>query len=324
MFEGIPCLVTGGTGLIGRQVVRLLAEAGAEVTSVSLDDLELRPDVRYLKGDLTDFAFCKQVVGFHTVVFHVAGIKGNNVVTQEQPASFFVPLLMMNTNVLDACRRTVTHRVVYVSTIGAYEERQTLSETRAYEGAPMDRYPGWAKRMGELQCQAYGKQYGLRYVTVRPCSVYGPGDNFDPLTAMVIPALMAKIARGDSPLVVWGDGSAVRDFCYSEDVARGILLAAIKKSEHTLFNLGSGKGYSIGELVMALHGIVAFDHEWDTSKLSGVARRVLSITRAREELGWEPRVGLEEGLWRTWTWFQEHRDEYERKATFFEDVGEKA
>jgi GDP-L-fucose synthase len=224
----------------------------------------------------------------------------------------------MNTNVLEAARVNGVEHLVYVSSIGAYSSAHVFRETDGHEGEPMDAFPGWAKRMGEKQILAYNIQYGVDWPIVRPCNVYGPGDNFDPATAMVIPALMSKIARGDDPVVVWGDGTAIRDFCYSEDMARGILCAALY-GKMNLFNLASGKGYAISDLVAALHEVVDFRHEWDTSKPAGHPHRVMDITKARRELGWSPRVPLLDGLARTWTWYREHEDEYTRKVNYFAD-----
>ena len=130
----------------------------------------------------------------------------------------------------------------------------------------MDMFPGWAKRMAEMQILAYRKQYGLdNFAIVRPCNVYGPGDNFDPENAMVVPSLMSRIANGESPLKVWGDGSAIRDFAYSDDVANGVIQALLAGTGSGFVNLGSGKGYSVLELVETLKEIVDFEYEFDTT-----------------------------------------------------------
>lgn len=316
-FKGKNCLVTGGTGLIGRQVVRLLHDAGAHVLSVSLDDLELDSRAVYVRGDLTDFQLCTLVMRNADCVFHVAGIKGSVLMTRIKPASFFVPLLRMNTCVLEACRVTGIDDVVYVSSVGAYAQNQTLFEENGMIGKPMDSFPGWAKRMGELQCEAYRIQYGLEYSIVRPTSVYGPGDSFDAETAMVIPALMARIYAGENPLVVWGDGSVVRDFLYSEDAARGIIAAMIYKTGSGFCNLGGSEDISIGELAYQLTKITGVPHEFDKTKPTGYPRRVMDITWAKEKLNWEPKVGLREGLERTWKWFTENVDEHQKKKDWF-------
>jgi GDP-L-fucose synthase len=181
---------------------------------------------------------------------------------------------------------------------------------------PMDRYPGWAKRMGELQVQAYKEQYGLQYSVVRPSNVYGPGDNFDPESAMVIPTLMARIARGDDPVLVWGDGAAIRDFAYADDVAEGIVRAMHFGTRTRYVNLGSGVGVSIKELIETLAEFLEFAPHFDVSKPSGYPRRVMSIEQAQEQLGYEPAVSLRQGLERTWEWFQANRDQHLKKQNY--------
>ena len=141
----------------------------------------------------------------------------------------------------------------------------------------MDMFPGWAKRMAEVQIHAYKIQYNMdNFAIVRPCNVYGPGDNFDPSNAMVIPSLMYRIYHKEDPVIVWGDGSAVRDFAYSTDVAEGVILALYHGTRSRYVNLGSGKGYSIKELLETLCSFIPFNYKFDTTKPSG-ARYCLII-----------------------------------------------
>ncbi|MCM8797736.1 MAG: NAD-dependent epimerase/dehydratase family protein, partial [Candidatus Omnitrophica bacterium] len=267
-------LVSGGTGMIGRQVVDILISVGAKVRSVSLDNLKFNPKAEYICADLTDFNLCKEITKDMDFVFHIAGIKGSIEVTKRKPASFFVPLLMMNTNMLESCRINNVQKIVYTSSIGAYSSAEVFREEDEQFGPPMDMFPGWAKRMAELQIQAYRIQYNLNnFAVVRPCNVYGPGDNFDPDNAMVIPSLMHRIAKKENPVVVWGDGSNVRDFAYSRDVAEGVILALYHGSGDGFINLGSGVGYTIRELVETLKSFLDFNYVFDTSKPSGFPRR---------------------------------------------------
>ncbi|MCA9421785.1 MAG: NAD(P)-dependent oxidoreductase [Nitrospira sp.] len=318
-FEGKSVLVTGGSGLIGRQIVSRLLQAGATVRNVSLDENHVEDRVEYVKGDLCDFEFCKRMVKDMDCVFHVAGIKGSIEVTKTKPASFFVPLLMMNTNMLEACRLNKVDRVVYTSSIGAYPSAEIFKEQDGEdEGPPMDMFPGWAKRMAELQIRAYQIQFGLKhYAVVRPCNVYGPWDNFDPTNAMVIPTLMRRIFAKEDPVVIWGDGTAVRDFAYSGDVADGVILALYHGTGGRYVNLGSGVGYTIKELVQALQSIVPFRAQFDSAKPSGFSRRVMDISLAKNLLGYNPQMSLQEGLQHTWEWYVEHHDEYLKRKNYF-------
>jgi GDP-L-fucose synthase len=320
-FQGRNVLVTGGTGMIGRQIVHILCDAGAHVTVVSMDTLNIHPSAEHVVGDLTDLGFCKAITGGMDYVFHVAGIKGSIEVTKKKPASFFVPLLMMNTNMLEACRINKMRKVVYTSSIGAYPSAEIFKETDdTQEEPPMDMFPGWAKRMAELQIQAYKVQYGLdNFAIVRPCNVYGPGDNFDPSNAMVIPSLMSRIHHGEDPVVIWGDGSAIRDFAYSEDVAEGVILALYHGTGSRFVNLGSGRGYTIRELVETLRSFISFNYEFDRTKPSGFPKRVMDISLAREMIGYNPTTSLLDGLKKTWEWYINNPDEHLKKMNYFRE-----
>lgn len=319
-FTGRNVLVTGGTGLIGREVVNILCDAGAHVRSVSLDRLRISSKAEHIFGDLTSFEFCKDITKDMDFVFHVAGIKGSIEVTKMKPASFFVPLLMFNTNVLEACRRNKVKKVVYTSSIGAYSSAEVFDESQNPDGPPMDMFPGWAKRMAEMQIQAYMIQYGLdNFSIVRPCNVFGPGDNFDPDNAMVIPSLIYRIYQKEDPVVIWGDGKAVRDFAYSRDVAEGTILALYHGTKGRFVNLGSGRGYSIKELVDTLGSFLSFNYKFDVTKPSGFPKRVMDISLARKMIDYNPATSLLEGLEKTWDWFIRNNDEYMKKVNYFKE-----
>ena len=319
-FTGRNVLVTGGTGLIGRQVVDILCGAGAKVKIVSLDRIKVNEQAEHVFGDLTSFKFCQDITKDMDFVFHLAGIKGSVEVTKAKPASFFVPLLMMNTNVLEACRINQVQKVVYTSSIGAYASAEVFKETENLDGPPMDMFPGWAKRMAEMQIQTYKIQYNLNsFSIVRPCNVYGPGDNFDPNSAMVIPSLMYRIHHKEDPVVIWGDGSAIRDFAYSWDVAEGVILALYYGTKSQFVNLGSGKGYSIKELIETLNSFIDFNYKFDTTKPSGFPKRAMDISLARKLIHYNPTTTLLDGLKETWDWFVKNQDEYLNKMNYFKE-----
>lgn len=319
-FKTKNVLVSGGTGLIGRQIVDILCDAGAKVKIVSLDEIKINNRSEHIYGDLSSFEFSKLITKDMDFVFHVAGVKGSIEITLTKPASFFVPLLMMNTNILEACRINKVKKVVYTSSIGAYANAELFRENDNPDGPPMDMFPGWAKRMAELQIKAYNIQYGLNnFSIVRPCNVYGPGDNFDPDNAMVIPSLMYRIYHKEDPVIIWGDGSAIRDFAYSRDVAEGVILALYHGTGGEFVNLGSGRGYSIKELVETLHSFLDFNYKFDTTKSSGFPKRVMDISLARELIDYNPTTSLLEGLRQTWDWFIENQDEYLKKKNYFDE-----
>jgi GDP-L-fucose synthase len=147
--------------------------------------------------------------------------------------------------------------------------------------------------------------------------VYGPGDNFDPKNAMVIPSLMSRIKSGENPMLIWGDGSAVRDFAFSRDVAEGTILALYYGTKGKYLNLGSGRAVTIKELVETLHTFIDFDFEFDVTKSSGWPKRLMDISLAREMIKYDPSTSLLEGLKETWSWYLNNLDEHNLKKNYF-------
>ena len=226
-FKKKKILVTGGTGLIGRPLTSYLKNLGAKVTVVSLDKIKPKSGIKFIYGNLNDYKFCKKITKKVDYVFHLAGVKGSALVTKTKPSSFYVPLLMMNTNILEACRLNRVKKTLYCSSIGAYQNASIFREKNfKFNSYPMDFFPGWAKRVAEIQILSYKKQYKLKnFYIVRPSNVYGPGDNFDEKNAMVIPTLIKKITKikEGKTIEIWGDGNEIRDFVFSEDVAYGLI-----------------------------------------------------------------------------------------------------
>lgn len=319
-FRGRNVLVTGGTGLIGRQVVELLTNAGACVRSVSLDRIIVNAKGEHIVGDLVNMDFCKEIVRDMDYVFHLAGIQGTVQTSSSKMASHFVPTLMMNTNMLEAARLNKVKKLVYTSSIGAYAENNILRESDyKVESVPMS-FAGWAKRMAELQIHSYKVQYGIdTFSIVRLANIYGPGDNFNPESAMVIPALMHRILNSENPLVVWGDGTVVRDFLYSRDAAAGILLALHYGTAGDFVNIGSGIGFSIRDIITELQSFIKFNYVFDATKPSGPRERVMDISKAKNLFGFIPETELGKGLRLTWEWFVKNSEEHKNKMNYFLD-----
>jgi len=317
-FNKRNVLITGGTGLIGRQVVDILCGADANVKVVSLDKITVNKKAQYIIGDLASFDFCKEISKDMDFIFHLAGIKGSVEIVEKKPATIFVTLLIMNTNILEACRINKVKKVVYTSTIGAYSSAEIFKESEyRLDSIPME-LTSWSKRMTELQIHTYKLQYNLdNFAIVRPANVFGPGDNFDPKNAMVIPSLMYRIYSKEDPVIVWGDGTAIRDFAYSRDVAEGVILALCHGTKAGFVNLGSGRGTSIRELVETLHSFLDFNYKFNISKPSGFPKRVMDISLAKELIGYNPTTSLLDGLKETWDWFIVNQSEYLKKKNYF-------
>lgn len=322
-YKGKNILITGGTGLIGRPLVEMLIEAGGKVTVASLDPpSRAHPEARFLRLDLTDINNCIKACRRKDYVFHLAGIKGSPKMTKERPASFFVPTILFNTNMMEAARRSGVKHFLYTSTIGVYAPAKVFYEDDVWKSFPSenDKFAGWAKRMGELQSEAYRIEYGWDKISiVRPANVYGPYDNFDPENAMVIPSLIARCMAGENPLVVWGDGTPVRDFIHARDVARG-MMKALEKGVSMPVNLGSGYGVTIKQIAETISKFVPkgpIKIVWDKSKPMGDKKRLMDTTRAKKLLGFKPIISLEEGIKETVEWYLRNKTLSNKRYSVF-------
>jgi len=309
MFKDQKVLVTGGNGMIGRQLVKLLLERGAKVYVADLNKADLPEEVVHLKIDLRQFNDCVSACEGMDYVFNLVGIKCSPKVTMEQPFDIMGPMMQFNTNMIEAALTTPSVKwFLYTSTVGVYTPAEIFYEDDVWNGYPSrnDWYGGWAKRMGELQCEAYEKQHGEgKCSIVRPANVYGPYDNFDPKNSMVVPSLIRKAYENDI-IEVWGDGSSIRDFIHAKDVARGMMFAVENKITKPL-NLGSGTGVTIKQLADTVANYFNKPIQWLTDKPAGDAKRIFSMERANE-YGFYPSVSLEDGVKDAIEWFIANKD----------------
>ncbi len=304
--------------MIGRELVQLLLEQGAKVRTASLDaPSRALPGTEFMSVDLTHPDACAKACAGQDIVFHLAGIKGSPKMMKEQPASYFVPSLLFTTHMMEAARKAGVKNFLFTSSVGVYAPAEVFYEDDVGKSlpSPNDLFGGWHKRTGELQAQAYSIQYGWNSISiVRPANVYGLYDNFDPENAMVIPSLIHRAMKGEDPLIVWGDGSAIRDFIHARDVARGMLLA-VEKGYSLPINLGSGIGCTIKELVETI--VSHLDKKpqiiWDSTKPSGDKKRLMDISRATS-LGWKPQISLSTGIKEVMEWY--HKDTSDSDARF--------
>jgi GDP-L-fucose synthase len=320
-FKDQKVLVTGGSGMVGNQLVQLLIDQGARVRVASLDDpSRCHPQAEFKRVNLLHLENCLAACNGMDYVFHLAGIKGSPAMTAKKPASFFVPTILFNTNMMEAARQSNVRWYLYTSTVGVYAPAEVFREDDVWKAFPSenDKFAGWAKRMGELQAEAYRIESGEANISiVRPANIYGPYDNFDPNNAMVIPSLIKRALDGENPFTVWGDGSPIRDFIHARDVARGMLLA-VEKGITQPINLGSGVGITIKNLVSIVLSNLPVQPKvvWDTSKPAGDKMRVMDISRARS-FGFEPSVPFEQGIRETMEWYKTNKESVNRRYNVF-------
>lgn len=298
-------VVTGGAGFLGSRVVSQLRKAGVDVSvprSIAynlVDGAAVRRMLADTKPDI--FIHCAAVVG---------GIGAN----RESPGRFFYENIMMGVQCMEEARLSGVKKFVGVGTICSYPKFTPVPfrEEDLWSGYPEETNApyGLAKKMLLVQAQAYRKQYNFNGIFLLPVNLYGPGDNFDPSSSHVIPALIRKCIEaqksGNAEIEVWGTGKATREFLYVDDCADAIVLATQKYDKPDPVNIGAGFEISIkdlAELIAKLSGYKG-SLKWDGTKPDGQPRRCLDTSKAKREFGFKAKVNFEEGLGRTIEWYR--------------------
>lgn len=298
-------VVTGGSGFLGSAVVRAMQARGARdiivPRSASYDLRDHEAVLRLLNDAKPD------------VIIHMAAVVGGIGANREHPAEFLYDNLMMGTQLLHEAWRAGVGKFVTIGTVCAYPKFTPVPfhEDDIWNGYPEETNApyGLAKKMLLVQGQAYRQQYGFDSIYLLPTNLYGPGDNFDPRSSHVIPALIRKFIeakeRGDSEVVAWGTGVATREFLYVDDAAEGIVLAAERYEKPDPVNLGSAFEISIRDLTHLIGEMTGFTGEvvWDATKPDGQPRRKLDTSRAEAEFGFKSATTFEDGLRRTIDWY---------------------
>lgn len=303
-------LITGGAGFFGSQVIHQLLENGASKENILIP--------RSKETDLMRWENCVRVVKNRDIVIHLAAKVGGIGYNQAYPADLFYDNAIMGIQLMEAARQENVGKCVIAGTICAYPKFTPVPfrEENLWEGYPEETNApyGLAKKMLLVQSQAYRQQYGFNSVYLLPVNLYGPGDNFNPESSHVIPALIKKFTeakQNDDPFVeVWGTGAASREFLYVDDAARGLVLAAERYNKPDPVNLGSGMEITIRDLVELINELTGYQGEihWDRKKPDGQPRRCLDISRAKREFGFTATMPFREGLQRTIDWYMESRN----------------
>ncbi len=299
-------LVTGGAGFLGSHVVDQLKQKGVQQENIRIP--------RSRDADLRRWDDCVDAVSGIDLIIHLAARVGGIGYNMGHPAELFYDNLMMGVQLVEAARQAGVGKCVLIGTVCAYPKFTPVpfSEDAIWDGYPEETNApyGLAKKMLLVQSQAYRQQYGFNSIYLLPVNLYGPGDNFNPDSSHVIPALIKKFVEaerdGHDVVEVWGTGKASREFLYVDDAARGILLAAEQYNEPAPVNLGAHQEISIKDLVTLIADLTGFSGSihWDTGKPDGQPRRCLDVSRAEKAFGFRAEVGFEQGLRETIAWYR--------------------
>ncbi len=300
-FKNKKILLTGGAGFVGKHVFEELLKRGAEKKNIVIP--------RSSKYDLRDPKTTLRLTKKIDIVMHLAGNVGGIGYNREYPGTLFYDNITMGVNLIEAARINKVKKFVCIGTICAYPKFTPIpfKEENLWNGYPEETNApyGIAKKVLLVMLQAYRQQYDFNGIYLLPVNMYGPGDNFDPKSSHVIAALIKKIydakKQGKKEIIVWGDGSATREFFYVEDAARSIVLATEKYNKADPVNIGAGFEISIKKLVHTLVKLMDFKGKiiWDKTKPNGQPRRMLDTTKAKKEFGFKSVIGFEEGLKKT-------------------------
>lgn len=301
-------MVTGGAGFLGRHVVQRLRQAGCS------DIFVPRSKLWDLRDPSASKALLAQVKPH--LIIHLAASVGGIEANRRSPATFLYDNLAMGLHLMEEARLANVEKFLTCGTICSYPKFTPVpfKEDDLWNGYPEETNApyGLAKKMLLAQGQAYRQQYGFNAIFLLPVNLYGPWDNFDPVTSHVIPALIRKCVeakrRGDDHIVAWGSGSVTREFLYVEDAAEAIVQAASRYDGDEPVNIGTGEEIAIRHLAERIAALTGFNGNirWDRSKPDGQPRRCLDVTRAKALFGFVARTGLTEGLRRTIDWYVRH------------------
>ena len=308
-WSGRKVLVTGGNGFLGRVVVRLLAENGADVSAPTHDRCDLT-----VPGAAESLFAAERP----SHVIHLAARVGGIGYNQVDPARLYLDNLLMGTYVIEAARAVGIEKTVLLGTVCSYPKFTPVpfKEESLWDGYPEETNApyGIAKKAHLLHAQVNAQQYGQHFAYLIPTNLYGPGDKFHPSVSHVIPALIKKCVEaresGAGHIDVWGTGSASREYLYVDDAAAAIVLAAERHDGTEPINLGADREITIKETAEAIAEVTGFTGTlaWDSSKPDGQPRRRIDPGRAADLLGWSARMDFHEGLRRTVDWYLANRD----------------
>ena len=294
--------VAGNTGLVGSAIVRTLHWKGyTNILSSPSHHWDHRNQM-----DVERFFRVNEPEYVYLAAAKVGGIGAN----AYYPGHFIYDNLMIQTNVIHAARKFGVKKLLFLGSSCIYPKfaEQPITEDQLLGGhlEPSNDSYAIAKIAGIKMCQAYRKQYGFNAISLMPTNLYGPNDNYDLDSSHVLPAMIRKFHEAKDKVTLWGDGSAMREFLYVDDLAEAAFKCMVDYDSEEIINVGTGKDITIKELATTIADVVGFKGEiqWDTSKPNGTPRKVLNVDKIKS-LGWEPKVGLREGIEKTYELYKE-------------------
>ena len=297
--------ITGGNGFLGKHVIKRLKQRNCKKISI----------VDHKKYNLVDGRDVQRMYDDQKpdIVFHLAAVVGGIGINQKNPGKFFYENAMINLQVIHGAYINKVKKIISIGTVSVYPKNAPLpfNEKDIWEGFPdtINAPYGIAKRIMHVQSTSYRRQYGFNSILLILTNLYGPQDNFNPETSHVIAALIKKFydakINNKKEVIVWGNGESTRDFCYVEDIAEGIILAAEKYNKSDPINLASGKEMKVKKIALLIKKKIGYmgNIVWDSSKPAGSKRRKININKAKNEFGYKVMTSLEEGIQKTIDWY---------------------
>jgi GDP-L-fucose synthase len=313
MFSGKNVLVTGGAGFVGANLVKRLAELGANVRATLHKKRSVIKDdrIEYVQCDLQKPEDCAKVCQNMDYVFLCAANTSGAAVMEKSPLVHLTPNLIMNALMLEAAYAAGVKKVLFISTNTVYPVTDYPVKEGDVTNEFFEKYfiVAWMKRFSELMCEMYATRIKapMQTVIVRPANIYGPFDDFEWETSHVLPALIRRVVERHDPISVWGDGKDIKDFIYIDDVVEGLLLAMEKINGFDVINIASGNQYVLSDLLENMVRLDGYDNAnivYDASKPTMIPKRLIDPSKANALLGFKTKTSIEEGLKKTIEWYR--------------------
>jgi len=309
--------ITGSAGLVGSALIsKLVKNPSNNITSFYHQKPPTNKSITSIQGDLVNYDDCMSLLKDQDMLIHCAARTFGAEIMSKEPLSLSIPNIIMNTNLIEAAYQNGVKQVIFMGSTTAYPASDdALSENTLFQDQPYKSYfvVGNVKRITEILGTIYSdsqlKDRAINFTSMRLTNVYGPHDKFDPKKSHVLPALLKRVVDRMDPFEVWGDGQEVRDFIYVDDAVSAIEHVMEHSPQGTnAYNIGSGVGCTVNDIMNKLFELENFHPEINrlSDKPSMIPFRMVNVDKAKQDLGWQSSISLEEGLRKTLTWYKEN------------------